>query len=135
MRISDWSSDVCSSDLWGVPYDDLEVGSVQREPAKRHVNLSSLEANVDLGFATLTSSTSYYNHEGDITSENTGFYAQNGWLGFYYNYPRPMASAVRSYGEKAFTQELRLISTTEGAFAYLLGAYYQDQERFQTPVS
>ena len=31
-----------------------------------------------LGFATLTSSTSQYNHEGDITSENTGFYAQNG---------------------------------------------------------
>src|SRR3546814_10335087 len=57
------------NDGWGVPYDDLEVGSVQREPAKRHVNLSSLEANVDLGFATLTSSTSYYNHEGDIRSE------------------------------------------------------------------
>src|SRR3546814_10355028 len=75
--------------------------------------LPILEANVDLGFATLTSSTSYYNHEGDITSENTGFYAQNGWLGFYYNYPRPMASAVRSYGEKAFTQELRLISKTD----------------------
>ena len=31
--------------------------------------------------ATLTSSTSYYNHHGEITSENTGFYAQNGWLG------------------------------------------------------
>src|SRR3546814_21174139 len=60
------------NDGWGVPYDDLEVGSVQREPAKRHVNLSSLEANFDLGFATLTSSTSYYNHEGAIPSENTG---------------------------------------------------------------
>ena len=123
------------SDGWGVPYDDLEVGSVQREPAKRHVNLSSLEANVDLGFATLTSSTSYYNHEGDITSENTGFYAQNGWLGFYYNYPRPLATAVRSHGEKAFTQELRLVSQTDGPFDYVLGAYYQDQDRYATQVS
>src|SRR3546814_8401780 len=36
------------NDGWGVPYDDLEVGSVQLEPAKRHVNLASLEANLDL---------------------------------------------------------------------------------------
>ncbi len=123
------------SDGWGVPYRDLEVGSVQLEPAARHVNLASLEANIDLGFATLTSSTSSYNHEGDITSENTGFYAQNGWLGFYYNYPRPLASAVRGYGEKAFTQEFRLTSKSVGSFDYVLGAYYQDQDRFATQVS
>ncbi|WP_334178919.1 TonB-dependent receptor [Pseudoxanthomonas sp.] len=123
------------SDGWGVPYRDLEVGSVQREPAARHVNLASLEANIDLGFATLTSSTSSYNHEGDITSENTGFYAQNGWLAFYYNYPRPLASAVRGYGEKAFTQELRLTSKSVGSFDYVMGAYYQDQDRFATQVS
>lgn len=124
------------SDGWGVPYDDLELGSVQLEPSARHVNLTALEANVDLGFATLTSSSSYYNHNGDITSENTGFYAQNGWLGaFYYNYPRPMASAVRGYGDKAFTQEMRLTSATGGSFDYVLGAYYQDQERFATQTS
>lgn len=114
----------------GVPYRDLEVGSIQLEPAARHVNLTSLEANVDLGFATLTSSTAHYNHEGDITSENTGFYAQNGWLAaFYYNYPRPMASAVRGYGDKAFTQEFRLTSTKGEHFDYVLGAYYQNQKR------
>lgn len=118
------------SDGDGVPYGDLEVGSVQLEPAARHVNLASLEANIDLGFATLTSSTSDYNHEGDITSENTGFYARNGWLAaFYYNYPRPMASAVRSYGDQAFTQELRLTSNHGARFDYVLGAYYQDQKR------
>ncbi len=118
------------SDGAGVPYRDLEVGSIQLEPASRHVNLTSLEANVDLGFATLTSSTAHYNHEGDITSENTGFYAQNGWLAaFYYNYPRPMASAVRGYGDKAFTQEFRLTSKQGERFDYVLGAYYQDQKR------
>ncbi|KFL37529.1 TonB-dependent receptor [Arenimonas donghaensis] len=118
------------TDGWGVPYDDLEVGSVQLEPAARHVNLASVEANVDLGFATLTSSTSDYNHEGDITSENTGFYAQNGWLAaFYYNYPRPMATAERSYGDTGFIQEFRLTSEPGDAFDYVLGAYYQDQDR------
>ncbi|MEP6882451.1 MAG: TonB-dependent receptor [Dokdonella sp.] len=118
------------TDGYGVPYRDLEVGSVQLEPADRHVNLTSLEMNVDLGFATLTSSTANSNHEGDITSENTGFYAQNGWLAaFYYNYPRPMASAVRGYGDRSFTQEFRLASNKGETFDYIVGAYYQNQKR------
>lgn len=124
------------TDGFGVPYRDLEVGSAQLEPADRHVNLTSLEANIDLGFATLTSSTASYNHVGDITSENTGFYAQNGWLAaFYYNYPRPLASAVRSYGDKAFTQEFRLTSNAGEQFDYVLGAYYQNQTRRSTQDS
>lgn len=124
------------TDGWGVPYGRNQIGSVQLEPANRHVNLASLEANVDLGFATLTSSTSHYNHVGDITSENTGFYAQNGWLAaFYYNYPRPLASAIRSYGDKAFTQELRLVSKANDRFDYVLGVYYQRQHRFSTQDS
>ena len=124
------------SDGWGVPYRDGQIGSVQLEPAARHVGLTSLEASVDLGFATLTSSTSDYHHAGDITSENTGFYAQNGWLAaFYYNYPRPMASAVRTYGDKAFVQEFRLVSKEGGPLDYVLGLYYQDQKRFATQDS
>ncbi|WP_395641274.1 TonB-dependent receptor [Rudaea sp.] len=118
------------NDGWGKPYGDLEVGSVQLEPADRHVHLTSLEANIDLGFATLTSSSSDYNHAGDIVSENTGFYAQNGWLGaFYYNYPRPMASAVRDYGDRAFVQEFRLVSKQGGKLDYVVGFYYQNEQR------
>jgi iron complex outermembrane recepter protein len=120
----------------GVPYGALQVGSVQLEPADRNVWLAALEANVDLGFATLTSSTSYYDNHGDTTSENTGFYAQNGWLAaFYYNYPRPMASALRQYGDKAFIEEVRLVSKTEGNIDYVAGAYYQDQRLFSSQDS
>src|SRR3546814_20815957 len=47
-----------------------------------------------------------------------------------------MASAVRKYGEKAFTQEPRLTSNDDGGrFDYVLGAYYQDQDRFATQTS
>ncbi len=117
-------------DGYGRPYQDLEVGSIQEEPAARHVNLTSLEASFDLGFATLTSSTASSSHEGNLTSENTGFYAQNRWLAnFYYNYPRPMASAVRGYADKSITQEVRLVSETGGTFDYTLGAFYQKQKR------
>jgi outer membrane receptor protein involved in Fe transport len=121
---------------FGVPYKANQNGSVQLEPASRDVYLASLEANLDLGFATLTSSTSDYNNRGAITSENTGFYAQNGWLGtFYYNYPRPMAQALRHYGDKGFIQELRLVSDGTHTIDYVVGAYYQDQQLYSAQDS
>lgn len=115
-------------DGFGNAYGDYENGSVQLEPSSRDVNLTSLEATLDLGFATLTSSTSYYDHDGESISENTGFYAKAGFLAFYYNYPRPMASAVRQYGDQSFIQELRLVSDDGGQIDYIVGAYWQDQD-------
>jgi len=121
---------------YGVPYTDDQVGSVQLEPSSRNVYLASLEGTLDLGFATLTSSTSQYNHHGDITSENTGFYAQNNWYAsFYYNYPRPMSTAVRSYQDKAVIEELRLVSKVGGAWDYIAGFYYQNQSLASTQDS
>jgi outer membrane receptor protein involved in Fe transport len=113
---------------FGVPYQENQSGSVLLEPASRDVYLASLEANLDLGFATLTSSTSDYDNRGEITSDNTGFYAQNGWLGaFYYNYPRPMAEAIRHYEDKAFIEEMRLVSNGTHTIDYIVGGYYQNQ--------
>lgn len=120
----------------GEPYRDYEIGSVQREPSFREVDMTSLEMELDLGFATLSSSTSVYDHEGDSVSENTGFYAQNGWLeAFYYNYPRPMASAVRTYSDEAFVQEFRLVSSGERAIDWTVGAFYRDQDLSMSQTS
>lgn len=117
------------TDGYGRPYGRHESGAIQLEPSTRNLDVGSMEASLDLGFATLTSSTSYYEHEGSSVSENTGFYAQAGWLSFYYNFPRPMASAVRGFGDKSFIQEVRLLSTDGGKFDYVVGAYYQKQDR------
>lgn len=123
-------------DGFGEPYGEFENGSVQLEPSESEVDIASLEANLDLGFATLTSSTSYYDHEGGSNSENTGFYAQNGWLAsYYYNYPRPMASAVRTYEDKSFIQEARLVSNGDNRINYVVGFYYQDQDLDSTQGS
>jgi outer membrane receptor protein involved in Fe transport len=125
-----------SSDGWGDPYDRYQTGSVQREPSSRKVNIGALEMSYDFGFATLTSSTSTYKHTGDSISENTGFSAQRGWLADYYgNYPRPMHSAERSYEDKAFIQELRLVSNTEGAVDWLVGGFYRDQDTRSSQVN
>lgn len=124
-----------NSDGYGRPYQDYENGSIQLEPSSREVDMSSLEMEIDLGFATLTSSTSYYDHSGDSVSENTGFYAQAGFLAFYYNYPRPMASAVRTYENSAFVQELRLTSNSADRIDYVVGAFYMDQDLGSTQQS
>lgn len=123
------------NDGWGDAYGDYENGSIQLEPSSRDVDLASLEMEFDLGFATLTSSTSSYDHEGDSNSENTGFYAQAGFLAFYYNYPRPMASAVRTYGDSAFVQELRLTSNSDSDWQYVVGGFYLDQDLESTQES
>lgn len=121
---------------FGAAYGEFENGSIQLEPSSRDVNLTALEVDIDLGFATLTSSTSVYEHEGDSISENTGFYAQNGWLGaYYYNYPRPMAQAVRTYEDKAFVQELRLVSIGDNVIDWVAGIYYKDQDYLSTQQS
>ncbi|MCW8873490.1 MAG: TonB-dependent receptor [Xanthomonadales bacterium] len=124
------------SDGWGDPYGRYETGSVQREPSSRKIEMMSLEMSYDFGFATLTSSTSGYEHTGDSISENTGFSAQQGWLNFYYyNYPRPMHSAERSYSDEAFIQELRLVSNTEGSFDWIAGLFYRDQDLRSSQVN
>ncbi|NOX70781.1 MAG: TonB-dependent receptor [Gammaproteobacteria bacterium] len=120
----------------GVQYGKYEIGSIQLEPSSRDVDLLSLEVEMDLGFATLTSSTSSYDHNGDSVSENTGFYAQNGWLAnFYYNYPRPMASARRTYSDESFVQELRLVSQGERTVDWVIGGFYRDQDLNSTQTS
>ena len=116
------------NDGFGVPYGKYENGSVQLEPSSREVSLTALEMDFDLGFATLSSATSHYDQTGKSLSENTGFYAMNAWLAnYYYNYPRPMAKAERHYGDRAFVQEIRLVSRKGSSFDYIVGAYLQNQ--------
>lgn len=121
---------------YGVPYERNQLGAVILEPSSRHIHLTSLEASLDLGFATLTSSSSYYNQAGTITSDNTGFDAQNNWFAdLYYNYPRPLEKATRPWGDKAFTQEIRLVSKAGRAFDYIVGAYYHNQNSYSTQIN
>jgi len=111
-------------------YGEYENGAIQLEPSEREVSLTSLEVEWDLGFATLTSSSSQYTHDGEAISDNSGFYAQQGWFtGFYYGSPRPMAKAVRGYEDEAFIQEVRLVSNeTKNNIDWVVGMYYMNQD-------
>lgn len=118
-------------------YGDYENGAVLLEPSDRDVSLTTLEAEWNLGFATLTSSSSQYSHEGNSISDNTGFYAKNDWFSdLYYGSPRPLAMANRGYDEDAFVQELRLVSNERKAnIDWVVGAYYMDQDTLSTQDS
>jgi len=123
-------------DGYGNRYGEYENGSIQLEPSSRDVSLLGLEMNVDLGFATLTSSVSHYEHTGDSVSENTGRYASAHWLqNFYYNHPRPMASAVRGYSDEATIVEVRLVSKAGDHFDYVVGGFYNDDTLVATQDS
>ncbi|WP_066959392.1 TonB-dependent receptor [Microbulbifer sp. Q7] len=110
-------------------YDDYENGAVTLEPSERDVSLTALEVSLDMGFATFTSSTSSYSHDGIAISDNSGFYAQNDWFAAYYGgSPRPLAKAERFYDDSALVQEFRLVSNGDQFVDWVAGFYYMDQE-------
>ncbi|HLF30571.1 MAG TPA: TonB-dependent receptor [Xanthomonadales bacterium] len=112
----------------GGQYGEYEFGAIQLEPAERDIELTSLELELGLGFATLTSSTSYYSHTGTSISDNSGVYARNGWFEFYGSSPRPIAQAERFYDDSAFSQEFRLVSDGDNFVDWTAGLYYTDQD-------
>jgi outer membrane receptor protein involved in Fe transport len=116
------------TDGFGNQYGKYEFGAIQLEPASREVELAALEMEMDLGFATLTSSTSYYDNTGTGISDNTGVYAHNRWLRFYGSSPRPMAKAERFYDDSAVTEELRLVSNGDNHIDWAVGLYYTNQD-------
>ncbi len=123
---------------YGEPYKKYEHGSVILEPASNFAKLVALEVDYEMGFATLSSSTSYYDRGFESVSDNTGFYAAqeiswapgHSWL-YYYGYGgfrRPAIPAYRTANEKAFVQELRLVSNNESSIEWVVGLYYLDQK-------
>ncbi len=121
-------------------YDDLESGQVLLEPSSREVDLLAVDVEWDLGFATLTSNSSWYDHEGVGDSDNGGLWVSGGeedpslsrdWIAAfgYAGWPRPAQRAERGYEDDSFVQELRLVSNEPvGGFDWLVGAFYMDQE-------
>jgi len=114
-------------------YGDHDSGQVLLEPSSREARLATLDLEWDLGFATFTSTTSTYSHEGVGESDNGGLWASGGrdWNFNFYGggWPRPAQRAERGYDDEAFIQELRLVSNdTDGMVDWLVGAYYMDQD-------
>jgi iron complex outermembrane receptor protein len=95
------------------------------------VNLVALEADYDLGFATLTSSSSWARHDNatdaDLTALYTNFYF---YQNFYGQNPRSFVQGHDRYDDKVWTQEFRLASKSGGLFDWVAGLFYKDEKTF-----
>ncbi len=121
-------------------YGDDDSGQVLLEPSDRDVSAASLDLEWDLGFATFTSTTSSYDHDGKGDSDNGGLWASGGevdvtnsrdWNAAFYGggWMRPMQRAQRGYDDSAFIQEFRLVSSdSDSNFDWIVGAFYMDQD-------
>ncbi|RMA78472.1 TonB-dependent receptor [Umboniibacter marinipuniceus] len=122
-------------------YGEYDSGQVLLEPSERDVELTALDLEWDLGFATLTSNTSNYDHTGRGDSDNGGLWVSGGqfdpsasrdWIDSfgYSGWPRPAQRAERGYDDSALVQEFRLVSNdSESAIDWLVGAFYMDQDQ------
>ena len=96
------------------------------EPYERDAELATLEVDVDFGFATLTSATSYYDNESDQSIDYTDFWAVNVEPYYYSAFPRVVSPERSITDDEGFVQEIRLRSNGTGNLDWLVGGFYSD---------
>jgi iron complex outermembrane receptor protein len=109
--------------------------SANDSPYSRSTGLSSLDLSYDAGFATLSSTSSYYTTNG-TTADYSGYtlYRLPQYLGYYTGNPvTPRFTFPDTYADQAhtFTQEVRLVSNTGPGkvLDYVVGLFYENQTR------
>jgi len=96
----------------------------------RTSSLSSIDASYDMGFATLSSTSTYYNtharsiHDGNDLILNLPAGYRSYYTGNPVN-PRFIATLDSPDANRAFTQELRLVSNGHHLFDYTVGLFHQ----------
>ena len=112
--------------IYGV--DNLESPDHFRETTTDRVSVVPLTVDYDLGFATLTSATSYSRHENHTLDDGTSPYLDlPGFISYYGASPRAMFPRHALYNDKRWTEELRLVSSTAGPFEWVGGLYFSHE--------
>ncbi len=118
----------------GGPYQEF---SQIDQPFSRYTNLTSLDMSYDVGFATLSSTSSYRTTTGGLLEDDTYRLAGvdgGAYLPYYAGTPtNPRFVYDYEFDDHAhaFTQELRLVSKTRlwNLFDYVVGAFYANETR------
>ncbi len=115
-----------------------------REPVQDNIQISALTINADLGFADLTSATSYFDRQAVQTQDaSTSIYYSNA-LGSLANNATPIPLVPVPYSEvdpsRQLSQEIRLNSHDSGGVHWVAGLFYSQlrsvwQEESSNPAA
>lgn len=116
----------------GGPY---QMFSGTDEPFSRNTALSSLDLSYDAGFATLSSTTSFYDNHGATYDDYTyGVFSFEPYSAYYTGNPiNPRLVGVQQFldSDRTFTEEVRLVSTqsSDKPVDYTVGLFTEHQAR------
>lgn len=100
-----------------------------RGSTRDKVDVAALTLEYDLGFATLTSNSSWSNHDNHTDSDLTGLYSSFPFYPSLYGAnPRVLVTGHDKLSDKPWSQEIRLASATGGKFEWVAGVYFKDQK-------
>lgn len=114
---------------------DYRYFSAGDQPFRRDTSLTSLDASYDVGFATMSSISSYYSTHGETTDDETyQVFIFEPFTAYYTGNPinpRFVSPGFFSHSDRNFSQELRLVShpAEETKVDYVAGAFFQNRRR------
>jgi iron complex outermembrane receptor protein len=115
-----------SAPFYGV--DSLQSTDDTRASTDDKVDLVALTAEYELGFATLTSNSSWAHHVNHTSSDLTHLYS---FFGFYPSLyganPRVLVTGHDVLDDKPWSQEIRLASKAGGPFDWVGGLFFKNQ--------
>ncbi len=92
------------------------------------VDLASLELEYDLGFATLTSASSWAYHRNQTSTDETGEYNNLYFFQDVYGQnPRDLVVGYEGFEDKPWAQEFRLVSKLGGVVDWVAGLFYRSE--------
>jgi outer membrane receptor protein involved in Fe transport len=108
--------------------DALSDASNGPTTTRDKVDLAALTLEYDLGFATLTSTSSWARHVNETVADETGQYINFSFFqSLYGQNPRAFVQGLEGLNDRPVTQELRLTSRTGGRFDWVTGLFYNAQ--------
>jgi iron complex outermembrane recepter protein len=118
----------------GGPYQEFALID---EPFERTTNLTSLDVSVDVGFATVSTTSTYFTTDGSLIQDSSFDYGgfDGGYFLPYYGgvptNPRFVYPFLFTDNAHTFSQEVRLVSKADASHPldYVLGAFYEKQVR------
>jgi iron complex outermembrane recepter protein len=111
--------------------DRLSSATNSLENTKDHIDVTALTVDYDLGFATMTSSSSAAHHNNQTNSDLTALYTNFSFYKPYYGEnPRSFIQGHDFLDDKVYAEELRLASKTGGMFDWIGGIFYKDEKTY-----